>query len=518
MTAGDKGKTGKAYLVGAGPGDPSLITLRGLEVLKKAEVVIYDYLAGVKLLDYAPRNVELIYAGKKGGVHHTHTQEEINKMLIDRVRRGKRVVRLKGGDPFIYGRGGEELEVLREAGLDFEAVPGVTSASAAATFAGIPITHRDYTSSVAYITGHENPDKDHSRIDWARISTGIGTLVFYMGIKNIASITANLIKHGRDPETPVAVVRWASMPHQRSVVGTLADIADIVTKEGIKPPALTIVGEVVNLRQKINWYEIRPLFGRKIVVTRTRDKASELVALLEEQGANCLECATISIEPPDSWNDLDEALTRLDDFQWIIFTSINAVDYFFKRLHHKGLDCRVLKGCRVAAVGKVTAERLKGYGLICDLLPEKYTGEGLAAALEKEGVDGQNILLPRARRAREVVPDRLRRAGAGVTVVPVYQNVAPEGCNDFLKNKLLEKDIDMVTFTSSSTVVNFIKMLGTDEAEELRVLMGEVKIAAIGPITAETVRDHGLEVDVQPEKYTIPDMVQAIVDYYSSIA
>ncbi len=516
MATESKGKAGKAYLVGAGPGDPSLITVRGLEILKKAEVVIYDYLAGIKLLEYAPPDAELIYAGKKGGVHHAHTQEQINQMLVDRVRSGKRVVRLKGGDPFIYGRGGEELEVLSEAGLEFEAVPGVTSASAAATFAGIPITHRDYTSSVAYITGHENPDKDISRIDWSRISTGIGTLVFYMGIKNIASITANLIKHGRDPETPAAVVRWASTPYQRSIVGNLANIADLVREQGIKPPALTIIGEVVSLRYKINWYEIRPLFGRKIVVTRTRDKSSDLVALLEEQGADCLEFATISIQPPDSWEELDRALEELHTCQWILFTSLNAVEYFFRYLNEKGLDCRALKGCKVAAVGRVTADLLKEYGLICDLLPEKYTGEGLAAALEEVGVKGDRILLPRAVKAREVLPERLSRAGAEVSVVPVYQNVMPEGRSEFLKNKLREKDIDMVTFTSSSTVTNFIKMMDPADAGELEKLMDGVKIAAIGPITAQTVRDNGLQVDVQPEEYTIPDMVQAIVAYYSA--
>ncbi len=516
MTAKNKDKTGKAYLVGAGPGDPSLITIRGLEVLKKAEVVIYDYLAGAKLLDYAPKDAELIYAGKKGGVHHTHTQDEINEMLIDRVGAGKSVVRLKGGDPFIYGRGGEELEVLSEAGLDFEAVPGVTSASAAATFAGIPITHRDYTSSVAYITGHETPDKDKSRIDWAKISTGIGTLVFYMGIKSITFITANLIKHGRDPETPAAVIRWASTPYQRSVVGTLATIAQIVKDEGIKPPALTIVGDVINIRHKINWYELRPLFGQKIVVTRTKDMASELVAPLEEQGANCLECATISIEPPDSWDDLDNALTGLENFQWIVFTSINAVDYFFQRLHQNGLDSRALKGCKVACVGKVTAERLKDYGLICDLLPDKYTGEGLANALEKVVRAGHKVLLPRAQKAREVVPERLRQAGALVTVVPVYKNAAPDGRDDFLKDKLQKRDVDMVTFTSSSTVTNFVKMLNTGNAEGLHELMRDVKVAAIGPITAATVSEYGLNVDVQPEKHTISDMVQAIVDYYSA--
>nr|MDA3785288.1 uroporphyrinogen-III C-methyltransferase [Deltaproteobacteria bacterium] len=337
-------KKGKAYLVGAGPGDPGLITVRGREILQRAEVIIYDYLAGKKLLDYVPVDAEFIYAGKKGGVKHTHTQEEINQMLVDRVRSGKRVVRLKGGDPFIFGRGGEELEELVKAGLAFEAVPGVTSASAAATFAGVPITHRNCTSSVAFITGHEDPNRAESRIAWDKISTGVGTLVFYMGIKNLPSITANLIKHGRDPQTPVAVVRWASMPYQQSVVGTLENIAERVLKQGIKPPALTIVGDVVKYRDSLNWYEARPLFGKRIVVTRTREQASELVALLTENGASCLEHATIAILPPDSWQEADTAIEHLADFDWVVFTSINAIHSFFQRLFAKGMDARQMHG------------------------------------------------------------------------------------------------------------------------------------------------------------------------------
>lgn len=510
-----KTKMGKAYLVGAGPGDPGLITVRGLEILKKAEVVIYDYLAGKKLLRHVPKDAIFIYAGKRGGVKHTHTQDEINTMLVDWVKAGKRVVRLKGGDPFIFGRGGEELEELVQAGLPFEAVPGVTSASAAATFAGVPITHRHYTASVAFITGHEDPNKAESNIAWDKISTGVGTLVFYMGIKNIESITANLIKHGRDPKTPVAVVRWASRPNQRSVVGTLETIAEIVRREDIKPPALTIVGDVVKLRDTINWYEQRPLFGRKIVVTRTRDQASDLVALLEENGANCLEFATISLEPPDSWDELDAALAKLDTFQWVVFTSINSIHPFFKRLYEKGRDVRALAGCRIAAVGRVTDECLRTYGLVSDLIPEKFTGEGMAEAFEKQGVKDQSILIPRALKAREILPARLKSAGASVTLVPVYQNKRPEsfdGMHEKLLANLQDKQINMVTFTSSSTVTNFIEMLGVTDKEQFKALMDGVKIAAIGPITAKTVEENGLSVDVQPHEYTIPAMVDAIVE------
>ncbi len=507
-----KSDQGKVYLVGAGPGDPGLITIRGREILEKAEVVIYDYLAGKKLLKHVPADAEFIYAGKKGGCKHTHTQEEINEMLVERAKRGKRVVRLKGGDPFIFGRGGEELEEVVKAGLNYEAVPGVTSASAAATFAGVPITHRRFTASVAFITGHEDPTKDKSSIAWDKISTGVGTLVFYMGIKNLPSITEKLIKNGRDPKTPVAVVRWASMPDQRSVVGTLDNIAEIVKKEGIKPPALTIVGDVVTLRDTINWYENRPLFGRRILITRTRDQASDLVSRLEELGAECLEYATIAIAPPDSWEVLDQALTDLRRYQWILFTSIHAIHAFFGRLYEKNLDARALNGCRLGAVGTVTAECLEKYGIKADLLPEKFTGEGLAAALEGAGVQGAEILLPRALEAREVLPERLEVAGARVTIAPVYRNVIPEGYDDKLRAELVENGVDMVTFTSSSTVNNFIHMLGVDD-KELARLLAKTRIAAIGPITGKTVAEHGLKVDVQPETYTIAAMVDAILEY-----
>lgn len=505
---------GKVYLVGAGPGDPGLITVRGKSLLERAEVVVYDYLAGKKLLKHAPANALLIYVGKKGGVQHTHTQEEINQMLVEHALAGKMVVRLKGGDPFIFGRGGEEVQQLHAAGISFEVVPGVTSATAAATYAGIPITHRDYTASVAFLTGHEDPTKESSKIDWSKLATGVGTLVIYMGIKNLPIIVENLIKHGRDPKTPVAVVRWASTPEQRSVVGTLETIAQVVIDAGIRPPSLIVVGEVVKLRDTIDWYEKRPLFGKKIIVTRTREQASELVAGLEEYGANCLEFSTINIKPVDSYEILDGELERLNEYHWILFTSLNGVKYFFERLYAKGMDARDLKGPALAAVGKSTADLLLKYGVNADLIPSTFTGEGLAESLLDQGVEGRNILIPRALHGREILPETLRGAGAQVTVAPVYQNCPAEADKELLRAELEEGAVDMITFTSSSTVRNLLAMIDVGSQEELKKLLTGVKIAAIGPITGKTVTDSGLRVDVQPSKHTIPEMISAIVDYY----
>jgi uroporphyrinogen III methyltransferase / synthase len=510
-------KIGKVYLVGAGPGDPALITVRGKNLLEKAEVVVYDYLAGKKLLKHVPPSAELIYVGKKGGVEHSHSQEEINQMLVDHARLGKMVVRLKGGDPFIFGRGGEEVQELHKAGVAFEVVPGVTSATAAATYAGIPITHRDYTASVAFLTGHEDPTKENSGIEWEKIATGVGTLVVYMGIKNLPIIVANLIKYGRDPHTPVAVVRWASTPEQRSVVGTLETITQVVKDAGIKPPSLIIIGEVVKLRDTIDWYEKRPLFGKRILVTRTREQASELVAGLEEYGADCLECSTIRIQPVDCYDALDEELERLDEYHWILFTSLNGVKYFFERLYAKGMDARSLKGPEIAVVGKSTADLLLHYGVHADLIPAVFTGEGLAESLLDQGVEGRNILIPRALQAREILPETLRGAGAQVTVVPVYQNCPAEGDREFLREELRKGTINMVTFTSSSTVRNFLALLEDKEPGGVKNLMAGVKVAAIGPITAKTVTDSGLKVDVMPKEHTIAAMIEAIVTSYGAV-
>lgn len=511
-----KAKQGKVYLVGAGPGDPGLITMRGRYLLEKAEVVVYDYLASRRLLRYVPADARFVYAGKRGGAEHTHTQEEINQMLVDFAREGKIVVRLKGGDPFIFGRGGEEVETLARNDIAFEVVPGVTSATAAATYAGIPITHRDYTATVAFLTGHEDPTKQTSNIDWGKIATGIGTIVVYMGIKNLPVIVKNLMDHGRSPDTPVAVVRWASTPEQKSVVGTLATIADIVAEAGIKPPALIIIGEVVNLRNTIDWFEKRALFGRRIIVTRTREQASELVAGLEENGASCYECATIHIEPVDDYHILDEALERIDEYHWILFTSLNGVKYFFKRLYAKGLDARDLKGPDIGAVGKSTADLLSQYGVNADLIPPVFTGEGLAESLLDQGVEGRNVLIPRAAEGRELLPETLRGAGAQVTIAPIYRNLPPGGRRDELRAELESGEVDMVTFTSSSTVRNFLTMVDAADQEDLLRLMSGVSISAIGPITAKTVTDSGLKVDVQPQQHTIEAMIKAIIDFYSN--
>jgi uroporphyrinogen III methyltransferase/synthase len=509
-------KAGKVYLVGAGPGDPGLITLRGKFLLQRAEVVLYDYLVNVKILNHVPDTAKLVYAGKKGGGLHAYTQEGINQMLVDYASAGKRVVRLKGGDPFIFGRGAEEIQELVQAGIDFEVVPGVTSATAAATYAGIPITHRDYTASVAFITGHEATGKKESGVAWDKLATGAGTIVVYMGIKNLPVITGKLLEHGRAPDTPVAVVRWASTPKQRSVVGTLATIADVVKKADIKPPALVIVGDVVKLRKSVDWFEKRPLFGKRMVVTRTRAQASELVSMLEENGADCLEYSTIHIEPLDDYQMLDHAVQHIASYNWILFTSLHAITYFFKRLEETGLDSRILAGCCIGAVGRATADELLKHGIRADLIPEKFTGAGLAESLIAGDVEGKHILLPRAEKAMETLPEMLEDAGASVTVAPVYRNVPPQGRKDELRGKLVNGDIELVTFTSSSTVTNFLTMVDTADEQELHQLLDQVKIAAIGPVTAETVRKNGLTVDIQPNNYTIADMVDAIVDHYRS--
>ncbi|MGL1932643.1 MAG: uroporphyrinogen-III C-methyltransferase [Desulfotalea sp.] len=507
-------KLGKVYLVGAGPGEPGLITVRGKQLLQRAEVVVYDYLANPKLLKHAPKSTEFIYVGKKGNAHHAYTQEEINQILVDNSQAGKMVVRLKGGDPFIFGRGGEEIQEIQAAGIPFEVVPGVTSATAAATYAGIPITHRDFTASVAFLTGHEDPTKKKSNIDWSKLATGAGTIVVYMGIKNLPIIVDNLVKNGRDPKTPVAVVRWASTPQQRSVVGTLETITEVVAEAKIKPPALIIIGGVVSLRETIDWFEKRPLFGKKIIITRTRDKASELVYELEESGANCIECATINISPVKKPKELDCALERINEFHWILFTSLNGVKYFFERLHAKGMDARDLKGPSIAVIGKSTADYLHTFGVNADLIPSVFTGEGLAESLLDQGIEGRSILIPRAKQAREVVPETLRGAGAQVTIAPVYINNPVVDKRDDILRELKSGTVDVLTFTSSSTVTNFISMLNLEHQEELVTLLSGTQIVAIGPITAKTVTDNGLTVDVQPTTHTIPAMLEAILDSY----
>ena len=505
-------KKGTVYLIGAGPGDPGLITVRGSECIALADVVVYDYLANSKLLQLARPGAELVYAGKIGGAHN-HEQWQINALLVEKALAGKTVARLKGGDPFIFGRGGEECEALLAAGIAFEIVPGVTAGVGAAAYAGIPLTHRQVTTSVAFVTGHEHPEKDVSEIDWEKLSTGSGTLVFYMGIKNLASITANLIKHGRPPETPVALVRWGTRPEQQVLEGTLADIVPKAQKAAFKAPAITIVGEVVRLRDKIRWFDNRPLFGKRIIVTRAADQAGEFGALLTAAGADVIELPTIKLVAPDSCEPIDRAIGELASFQWTIFTSVNAVQFFFARLALLGLDARAFAACRICAVGPKTAAALASRGIVADLVPADYKAEGVVAEFGKLAITGSRILFPRADRAREIIPAALSEMGATVEAPVAYRNITPDALPDEALQALEEKRVDCITFTSSSTADNLAAMLG--ENRFLHLLEG-VTVAAIGPVTAATCRELGLQVHIEPEKYTLSEMTAAIVKYFNN--
>jgi len=502
---------GKAYLVGAGPGDPGLLTLRGREVLEKAEVVIYDYLANEEFLKYAPPDAEKIYVGKKGG-DHTLSQDGINALLVAKAR-DRVVVRLKGGDPFVFGRGGEEAQVLVEAGIPFEVVPGVTAAVSVPAYAGIPLSHRDHTASMAFVTGHEREDKGDSKIAWDKLATGIGTLVFFMGVKNLPEICRSLIAHGRPARTPVAVIRWGTTPDQQTVTGTLENIVERVLEAQLKPPAITVVGDVVNLRGELNWFENRPLFGRRIVVTRAREQASDFKGMLTELGAHCIEFPTIAIEPPPSWRELDEAIRRLASYDWAIFTSVNGVRFFMERLRALGLDVRELKGVRLAAIGPKTAEALEKTGLRVDLVPSEYRAESILDSLGDADLRERRFLIPRAMVARDILPETLRAKGAFVDVVPAYRTVIPRERGPEIAERFRKGEIHCLTFTSSSTVSNFFSLF--DRSEILPLLEG-VAIACIGPITAQTAVKHGLEVHIMPAEYTIPGLANAICLHFKA--
>ena len=502
-------QTGTVFLVGAGPGDPDLITVKGVECIKRADVVVYDYLASPALLGYAATDAEMIYVGKKGG-DHTLPQEGINALIIEKAKAGKMVARLKGGDPFIFGRGGEEAEELVAAGIPFEIVPGVTAAIGASAFAGIPLTHRDYTSNVAFITGHEDPTKPTSSIDWQALATGIGTLVFFMGVKNLPSIVDNLITHGRPAQTPVAVIRWGTTPRQRTVTATLATIVDTVREAGIKAPAIILVGDVVRLRERLQWFERRPLLGRRIVVTRARQQASDLVRKLTGVGAECIQCPTIKVAPPSDWAPLDQAIETLDQYAWIVFTSVNGVDYFFQRLSDKGLDVRALGHIKTACIGPATADRLRSWGLFSDIIPKNYRAESVVEAFATTPIKGLKILLPRAMEARSVLPEELTRMGAAVNEVTAYETRQVADAADSMLADLENGVIDMVTFTSSSTVKNFHRLLPKDRIDRL---MERVIVASIGPITSQTARDLGFQVAIEAQSYTIAGLVEAIIDH-----
>ena len=512
MTA-QTGKNGFVYLIGAGPGDPGLITVKGRECLAKAQVVLYDYLANDEMLRMAPREAELIYAGKVGG-EHNREQSQINELLVEKALSGKIVARLKGGDSFIFGRGGEECEALVAAGIPFEVVPGITAAVGATCYAGIPLTHRGVTTSVAFVTGHESPGKLNSEIDWEGLSLGSGTVVFYMGVRNLPQITENLLSHGRAPETPVALIRWGTRPEQEVLIGTLSDIAEKARQASFKAPAITVVGEVVSLRETLRWFDNRPLFGRSVMVTRGADQAGEFATKLERLGARVYGCPTIEITPPASYADLDQAIQDLDNFHWIVFTSYNAVRYFFGRLSDHGLDTRALGRCRVCAVGPKTAAALAPFGVRADLVPSDYKAEGVVTAFAALDISGKRVLFPRGDRAREVIPDELARMGAQVSSPVTYANETPEAIPAEALRALEERRVDCVTFTSSSTVQNLASILG--ENHFLHLMEG-VQVASIGPVTSKSCQQLGLDVHMEPEEYTLDALAAELIRHFAAM-
>ncbi|HPX55818.1 MAG TPA: uroporphyrinogen-III C-methyltransferase [Syntrophales bacterium] len=501
-------KKGKVYLIGAGPGDPGLITLKGIQCLKKADVIIYDHLVSGEILAHAETTVRMIYAGKEGG-RHTLTQEQINRCLVEEAEKGLTVARLKGGDPFIFGRGGEEVEILAHRGIPFEIVPGVTSAIAVPAYAGIPLTHRTHSSTVAFITGHEDPTKGESRIDWQSLA-GIETLVFLMGVKNLPGITANLIAAGKPPETPAALIRWGTTAEQETLTAPLAGLAERAKAKGFKPPAILVVGSVVSLQPLLNWFEVKPLFGKGIVITRPEAQADEFLDLLHAEGARTYLFPTIRISPPDNFHDLDQAIEKIETYHWLIFTSANAVRFFFQRLGGSKRDLRDLKGLRIGAIGPTTAKEVERYGISVDLVPSTFTSEGVVEAFRNQDLKGKNVLIPRAEKARDVLPRGLSAAGARVDCVTAYRTVSSERKKAELDGWIKEGLVDVITFTSPSTVENFIKIMGHDYP-----LPPAVRIACIGPVTAEAARKAGMTVDILQERYTVPALVQTLAEYFS---
>ncbi len=499
---------GKVFLVGAGPGDPGLLTLKGRRCLEQADVVIYDRLANPRLLDFARPDAELIYAGKAPD-EHTVAQEEICRMMIEKARDGHTICRLKGGDPFIFGRGGEEALALAEARVRFEIVPGVTSAYAAPAYAGIPLTFRGKASSVTFITGHEDPSKADGGVNWDLLADRADTLVFLMGMKRLPIIVDRLLAAGRAPDTPVAIVRWGTTARQEVLRGGLSDIVRKVSAAGFKPPAVIVVGEVAALADELDWSGERPLSGTRILVTRAKEQASELTAKLEELGAEVFECPVIRTAPPDDWAPLDEAIGRLGGYGWAVFTSANGVRFLFERLADLGKDARALGGVKLGAIGPATARELEARGVKADLVPKEFHGEAVAAALHEAlgDVAGVRILVPQAVVARDVLPVELGRLGAEVDVVPAYQTVPDESKAAEAKALLSSGGIDVVTFTSGSTARNLMAILGDDALE----LLGRVKIACIGPITTGAAEKLGLRVAATAAEYTVPGLVEAIL-------
>jgi len=501
-------KQGKVYLVGAGPGDPGLLTIKGLDCLKQAEVIIYDRLLEGSLLTLARPDAEKIYAGKSTRSHAVG-QEAINKLLIAKAKQGKIVVRLKGGDPFVLGRGGEEAEALAVNNIPFEVVPGVSSAVAAPAYAGIPVTHRHLASSFAVITGHEADIKGKSAIAWDKISTGADTLIFLMGVSNLKSIVKQLVENGRNPKTPVAIIINGTTARQQVLVGTLEDIVSKAEQAKLKPPAVMVVGEVVRLRENLNWFDSRPLFGKRVLVTRARRQARELSQLLLKRGAVPVETPVIKIKPLPNSEELKQAILNLKNYHWIIFTSVNGVEAFFNQLYTLNLDARWLKGIYIGAIGPATARALGEKGLRPDCVPQKYTSQGLLAELKKQDINEKRVLLPRAQAAGKTLALGLISLGAEVDEVAAYRTLPDRVGLAGVKPMLLEGEIDIVTLTSSSTVTSLLSILG-----KKRGIINAL-IACIGPETEANALKAGLRVDIVAKSHTMSGLVEAIEKYFS---
>ncbi len=497
--------SGIVYLVGAGPGDPGLLTLKGKALLERADCVVYDFLANEELLRYTRPGCRHIYAGKRAG-RHTMSQERINQLLAQRARRGEIVVRLKGGDPFIFGRGGEEAMALAEAGIPFQVVPGVSSGHAAAAYAGIPLTHRDAASSVTFLTarGHAPLNPSSSAPELSE------TLVVFMGARNLEELTSALLRQGRPPSTPAAIIRWGTTPDQEVITGALSDIA--VRAGKLAPPTIAVIGKVVNLREQLNWFERLPLFGKRVVVTRPREQAASLCEALAGRGAQPVELPAIQIRDPESWKPLDDAVRHLDQFDFLLATSANGVSKFFTRLYAAGGDARELKGIEIGAIGPATAEAFAAHGVNVDFTPREYRAEGLLESLEGRNVKGKSFLIPRARVARDLVPQALTERGARVEVVEAYYAALPDYRPEEIE-AMLTPTPNVLTFTSSSTAVNFFKGLRLSEA--MRASLAKASIASIGPVTSATLRELGMRVDIEARESTTAGLVQALEDYFS---
>jgi uroporphyrinogen III methyltransferase/synthase len=497
---GPSSRDGIVYLVGAGPGDPGLMTARSLELIAAADAVFYDRLIPPGALDGARTDAELVYVGKQPGVPSV-PQEEIGQRLVEAAQEGKSVVRLKGGDPFVFGRGGEESEALRQAGVEFEVVPGVTAGVAATAYAGIPVTHRDDASAVAFVTGHEDPEKEESALDWEALAHFPGTLIFYMGVKRLAENAAALIAAGRDPDEPAAAIERGTWPGQRTVSASLGTIADAVARDEVKAPALIVVGEVVRRRELLAWLERRPLHGRRVVVTRARAQASGLAATLRGLGADVVELPAIRIEPRIETQEVREAVTRLGDYTLVCLTSPNGVRLLFEAMGAAGIDARALTGATVAAIGPGTARALAERGIVADVVPERFVAEALVEALTETQVEGERVLVARAAEARDVLPEALRERGAEVDVIALYETVRETPDEPAIESA---QEADYVTFTSSSTVTNLTEALGNGFPRAARVV-------SIGPVTSEAARAAGLRVDVEAERHDIDGLLTALL-------